>query len=374
MVASGERLDFTALEGPKLDKHSTGGVGDKTSLVIAPVVAACGGIVPMMSGRGLGHTGGTLDKLESIPGFRTRVDPPQLESILRRVGCAIVGQTARIAPADRTLYALRDVTATVESIPLIAASIMSKKIAEGLDALVLDVKTGGGAFMRREDAARDLAQRMVAIGTRAGVRTEALVTSMDAPLGRAVGNALEVAESLAVLRGEGPEDVEALSVELAARMIALGGLVADEATARAAARRAISSGAALERFRRMVEAQGGDPRVVDDPGRLPAAPARCVVAAPADGFLAAVDALAVGRVAAMLGAGRDTVADAVDPAVGVLTLARPGDRVGAGQPVLELHYRSDATIAAARDLAAAAIAVTDHPPAPGRLVRHRVAA
>jgi pyrimidine-nucleoside phosphorylase/thymidine phosphorylase len=374
MVASGERLDFRAVPGPRLDKHSTGGVGDKTSLVIAPVVAACGGVVPMMSGRGLGHTGGTLDKLEAIAGFRTSLDPPRIEEQLRRVGCAIVGQTSAIVPADRVLYGLRDVTATVDSVPLIVASIMSKKIAEGIDALVLDVKTGTGAFMREQVQAVALATRMVAIGTRAGVRTEALVTSMDVPLGRAVGNALEVAECVDVLQGRGPRDVEDLSVLIAARMLVLGGLAEDETAASAAARRAIASGTALERFRLMVEAQGGDPRVADDRSRLPAAPHRAVVPAPAAGFLASVDAEQVGRAGVALGAGRDTVADRIDPAVGVVLLAVPGDPVEKGQPVLELHYGSEAAFARARDLAAAAIVVTEHPPAASRLVRQRVTA
>ena len=372
MVASGERLDFSAIAGPKLDKHSTGGVGDKTSLVIAPLVAACGGVVPMMSGRGLGHTGGTLDKLESIPGFRTSLAPAEISAQLRRVGCAIVGQTATMVPADRTLYALRDVTATVDSVPLIAASIMSKKIAEGIDALVLDVKTGAGAFMREELDARRLAQRMVAIGGLAGVQTEALVTSMDAPLGRTVGNALEVAECVAVLRGQGPPDLEGLCLALCARMLVLGGLAPDEPSALARARQALVSGEALDRFRQMVEAQGGDPAVVDEPARLPMAPAREVVGAPAPGYLAGLDALLVGRAAVALGAGRDTMDDAIDPAVGIVLLAKPGEGLDAGQPVLEFHHRHQRGLEAARRLVAQAIRIVPDPPVFRPLIRFAV--
>src|SRR5947199_6489376 len=262
MVHSGVRLDLADIPGAKVDKHSTGGVGDKTSLILAPLVAACGVVVPMMSGRGLGHTGGTLDKVESIPGFRVGLGLDEFRATLRNVGCSLIGQTAEIAPADKVLYALRDVTATVESIPLISASIMSKKIAEGIDALVMDVKCGRGAFMKTRDDARRLAESLVANGRANGLRTEALLTAMDAPLGRAVGNALEVQECIDTLKGRGPADLEALSVELAARMVRLGGKAADAAGAEAKVREALTSGRALDVFRRMVERQGGDPRVV----------------------------------------------------------------------------------------------------------------
>ncbi len=372
MVASGERLDLSGLPGPSVDKHSTGGVGDKTSLVLAPLAAACGAIVPMMSGRGLGHTGGTLDKLEAIQGLRTSLTVAELRAQLARVGCAIVGQTDAIAPADRVLYALRDVTATVDSVPLIAASIMSKKLAEGVGALVLDVKTGTGAFMREEADARRLAGLMAAAGLEAGVRTEALITAMDAPLGRAVGNALEVAEAIAVLRGGGPADLVALCGDLAARMLWLAGLARDEAAAARQVQRALASGAALERFAAMIEAQGGDPRVVDRPETLPAAPGRDTIVAPRSGYLARVEATAAGTAAVLLGAGRNRAGDAVDPAVGLELLAVPGEAVTAGQPLLVLHYRDEASRERARAALAAGISVADVPPAPVRLVRHRL--
>src|SRR4051812_29757691 len=272
MVRSGVRLDLSDLPGVKVDKHSTGGVGDKLSLILAPLAAACGVVVPMMSGRGLGHTGGTLDKLESIPGFRVGLSLEEFRAALREVGCALIGQTAEIAPADRRLYALRDVTGTVESIPLISASIMSKKIAEGIGALVLDVKTGSGAFMKTLEDSRRLARSLVAIGNASGVRTEALITRMDAPLGREVGNASEVIESIETLKGNGPEDLEQLSVVLAARMLVLAGVSADQGAAEGCVRDSLASGAGVEAFRRIIERQGGDPRVVDDYSRLPRAP------------------------------------------------------------------------------------------------------
>lgn len=372
MADSGDRLDWSGLPGPTVDKHSTGGVGDKTSLVLAPVVAASGGMVPMMSGRGLGHTGGTLDKLEAIPGFRTQVTAPALRAQLERVGCAIVGQTEAIAPADRRLYALRDVTATVDAVPLIAASIMSKKIAEGVRSLVLDVKTGAGAFMREARDAAALARLMVAIGRRNGLATEALITSMDAPLGRTVGNALEVAESIAVLRGEGPSDLTELCEVLAARMLVMAGLATDEAAALEKVRQALRSGGALERFGRMVEAQGGDRRCVDDPARLPTAGGQDVLSAPRPGFLARLDAEAIGRAAVALGAGRDRADAGVDPGVGLELHARVGEAVREGQALLTLHYRTRPTLERARLLAQSAILIADAPPSPAPLVRHRL--
>jgi pyrimidine-nucleoside phosphorylase len=368
MVHSGVRVDLRDLPGVKVDKHSTGGVGDKTSLILAPVAAACGVPVPMMSGRGLGHTGGTLDKLESIPGFRVNLSLDEMKSALAKTGCAMIGQTAQIAPADKKLYALRDVTGTVESIPLISASIMSKKIAEGIDALVLDVKTGSGAFMKSEADSRRLAESLVAIGKASGVQTEAIITAMEAPLGRAVGNALEVIECLDVLKGGGPQDLVEVSVELAARMVVLGRVAGDLPAARDQVRRAIASGAGLDRFRQIIEVQGGDPKIVDDYGRLPHVPDRWRVPASRSGFVTAMNAELVGRASVVLGAGRDRVEDPVDPAVGIMVVAKPGDEVRAGDPVLEIHFRDSARLEAAKRLTDQAITIGDAPPVPGRLI------
>jgi pyrimidine-nucleoside phosphorylase len=368
MVHSGVRVDLRDIPGVKVDKHSTGGVGDKTSLILAPLAAACGVPVPMMSGRGLGHTGGTLDKLEAIPGFRVNLSLEEMKAALATVGCAMIGQTAQIAPADKKLYALRDVTGTVESIPLISASIMSKKIAEGIDALVLDVKTGSGAFMKTEADSRRLAESLVAIGNASGVKTEAIITAMESPLGHAVGNALEVIECLEVLKGRGPRDLIDVSVELTARMLVLGQVAPDLAAATQQVQRAIASGAGLERFRRIIEVQGGDPRVVDDYQRMPHVAGRHVVAASRAGFVTAVDAELVGRASVALGAGRDRVDEAVDPAVGIMVAAKPGDAVRAGAPVLELHYRDRARLEAAIRLTSQAITIGDEPPAPRRLI------
>ncbi len=362
MVHSGLRLDLSDIPGVKVDKHSTGGVGDKTSLVLAPLAAACGVPVPMMSGRGLGHTGGTLDKLESIPGFRVNLSLDEMRVALLRAGCVMIGQTAQIAPADRRLYALRDVTGTVESIPLISASIMSKKIAEGIDALVLDVKTGSGAFMKTESDSRRLAESLVAIGNASGVKSEAIITRMDSPLGCAVGNGLEVVECLEVLKGRGPTDLVDLSVELAARMLVLGGVAGNRSEAQQKVRGAIASGAGLERFRRIIEQQGGDPHVVDDYGRIAAAPERDVVIAPRQGFLAGLDAALVGRASVALGAGRDRVEDSIDHAAGITVVVKPGVELRAGDPVLELHYRDRARLGAAADLASRAIKIEDNQP------------
>jgi pyrimidine-nucleoside phosphorylase len=368
MVHSGIRVDLADVPGIKVDKHSTGGVGDKTSLVLAPLVAACGVAVPMMSGRGLGHTGGTLDKLESIPGFRVNLSIAEMKAALARAGCAMVGQTSQIAPADKTLYALRDVTGTVESIPLITASIMSKKIAEGIGALVLDVKTGSGAFMKTEADSRRLAESLVSVGNAAGVRTEAVITAMDAPLGRAVGNALEVAECIEVLKGGGPADVIEVTYELAARMLVLGRAAGHRDEGRQRARAAIASGAALERFRQIIEIQGGDSWVVDDPMRLPRAPERHLLTAHSAGYVARLDAELVGRACVALGAGRDQVDDPVDPAVGIIVSAKPGDAVRQGDVVLELHYRHARRLDVALLLATQAVTIRDEPPGPSPLV------
>jgi pyrimidine-nucleoside phosphorylase len=322
----------------------------------------------MMSGRGLGHTGGTLDKLESIPGFRVNLSLEEMRAALARAGCAMIGQTSQIAPADKELYALRDVTGTVESIPLITASIMSKKIAEGIDALVLDVKTGSGAFMKTEADSRRLAESLVSVGNASGVRTEAVITAMDSPLGRAVGNALEVVECIDVLQGRGPMDLIEVTLELAARMLVLGQAAGNRDEGRQRARATIASGAALERFQQIIEIQGGDPRVVDDPLRLPRAPDRHVLVAQRAGYVARVDAELVGRACVALGAGRDRVDDPVDPAVGIIVSAKPGDAVRHGDVVLELHYRFAARLDVALPFATQAVVICDEPPAAGPLV------
>ena len=357
MVRSGVRMEYPDIAATPVDKHSTGGVGDKTSLILAPLAAACGAFVPMMSGRGLGHTGGTLDKLEAIPGFRTALSLGELRAALSAVGCALVGQTSEIAPADRKLYALRDVTATVESIPLICASIMSKKIAEGIGGLVLDVKTGAGAFMKTPEDARRLAESLVSIGRASGVRTEALITSMDAPLGRMVGNSLEVIESVETLKGRGPADLEGLSVLLASRMLIAAGVQPDDASAEAAVRKALGSGAGLEKLRRIIEFQGGDPAIIDDYGRLPSAPDRQRVPAPRSGYVTALHAERIGRAAVALGAGRGKLDDVIDPGVGVEVLVPPGGRVTEGEPVLMVHHRGGRGLEHAAPLLAAAVQI-----------------
>jgi pyrimidine-nucleoside phosphorylase/thymidine phosphorylase len=337
MLRSGDVLDLSAVPGVKVDKHSTGGVGDKVSLPLAPLAAACGVKVPMVSGRGLGHTGGTLDKLEAIPGFRVDLPVERFAALVRDHGLGLVGQTARLAPADRKLYALRDVTATVESIPLIASSIMSKKLAEGIDALVLDVKVGRGAFMKTRADARRLAEALTAIGRGMGKRVTALLTAMDQPLGLAVGNALEVAESIELLRGGGPADLRALTVELTAEMLLLARLAPDLPAARRAVEAAIADGRGLAKLREITEAQGGDPACIDDPGRLPRAARVLPVPAPAAGVVEAIDAEAVGLAAMALGAGRARVEDRVDPAVGVVLCRKVGDPVEAGAPLCLVH-------------------------------------
>jgi pyrimidine-nucleoside phosphorylase/thymidine phosphorylase len=338
MLHSGTVIDLGDIPGPKVDKHSTGGVGDKTSLILAPVAAACGVTVPMVSGRGLGHTGGTLDKLESIPGFRIDLDLTAYRRIARECGLVLIGQTAEIAPADRVLYALRDATATVESIPLITASILSKKLAEGIDALVLDVKTGDGAFMARLDDARALAASMTSIGRELGKPVQALITSMDAPLGRTVGNALEVRESVECLRGRGPADLMEVSLELAAEMLVLGRVAANREQALERCRRSITDGSALERFQRVVAAQGGDPRVCDDPhGVLPRAAHVEPFRAAAAGFITGIRAWPVGQASMLLGAGRARVDSTIDPAAGIVFTRTVGDEVRAGDEIAEIH-------------------------------------
>jgi pyrimidine-nucleoside phosphorylase len=368
MADSGRRYDLADVTGVKVDKHSTGGVGDKTSLVLAPLAAACGVVVPMMSGRGLGHTGGTLDKLESIPGFRVHLSESEFKAALRTTGVGMTGQTADVAPADKKLYALRDVTGTVESIPLITASILSKKLAEGISGLVMDVKCGQGAFMKSRADAKTLADSLVRIGTANGLRVEALMTAMDAPLGRAVGNAIEVIECIETLKGHGPPDVEELSVRLAATMVRLAKLADDETRATAVVRAALSSGAGLDVFRKMVEQQGGDPRVVDDPSRLPLAPKTRLVPAPRSGYLTAVFAGTVGVAATVLGAGRDRAEDAVDAGVGIAVRAKPGQQIRAGDPIFEVRYRDGWKLDNALALLEQAYAVGDASPPAAPLV------
>ena len=368
MARSGTRLDLSRIPGRKIDKHSTGGVGDKTSLILAPLAAACGVIVPMMSGRGLGHTGGTLDKLEAIPGFRVDLSPAEVLDALEANGLVIVGQTRDIAPADRRLYRLRDVTATVESIPLITASIMSKKLAEGIDGLVLDVKVGRGAFMKTDDEARRLAVAMVSAGRLAKVDTEAMLTRMDAPLGRAVGNALEVIESIETLKGQGPADLTELSVLFATRLVWLSGRAATVEDADRQVRDALVSGAGLDRFGRMVERQGGDRRVVDDPSRLEVATGRAFVRAQRSGYLTGLDALLIGRAAAALGAGRATAEDRVDAGVGIKVVAPLGMLVRAGDPIVELFHRDGRGLADGLSLANQAVELGGAPPVPLPLV------
>jgi pyrimidine-nucleoside phosphorylase len=359
MVRSGIRVEYPGLPGIPVDKHSTGGVGDKTSIVLAPLAAACGAYVPMMSGRGLGHTGGTLDKLESIPGFRTALSLEELRRAVETIGCALIGQTSAIAPADKRLYALRDVTATVESIPLISASIMSKKIAEGIGGLVLDVKAGRGAFMKTEEDARHLAESLVSIGEAAGVRTEALLTNMDVPLGRAVGNALEIIECVETLKGNGPKDVEALSVELAARMLVVSGVEHDAARAESRVRAAIADGSGLAKLKQIVENQGGDPGALDDYSRMASAPDRDRITAARDGVVVTIEAELVGRAAVVLGAGRDRLDAQIDPGVGLIIPVSPGSHVRAGEPVIEIHHRGGRGLEEARRLLAEAIEIAD---------------
>ena len=374
MIRSGKVVDLSHIPGLKVDKHSTGGVGDKTSLILAPIAAAAGVPVPMVSGRGLGHTGGTLDKLESIPGFRVDLDLARYQEVLAACGLVMIGQTAEIAPADKFLYALRDTTATVESIPLIAASIMSKKLAEGIDGLVLDVKTGGGAFMERLDDSRALAEAMCAIGAGLGKQMVALITRMDQPLGCAVGNAVEVAESLECLKGGGPDDLMSLSIDLAAEMVVLGGRADSLEKARAICKQTIADGRALERFRRLVEEQGGDPRAVDDPALLPAPRRKVVLNAPESGFVRFLAARPVGHATMLLGAGRARMDSTVDHAVGVILHKKVGDSVGVDEPLCTLLVNDESRLPEAVKLILGAYTIAAEPSAPQPLVIERIAA
>src|SRR5580693_2228491 len=371
MLRSGEVLDLSGIATKKVDKHSTGGVGDKTSLVLAPLAAVAGVTVPMISGRGLGHTGGTLDKLETIPGFHVNLSVAEFRRVLEVCGCAMIGQTAEIAPADRKLYALRDVTGTVESPYLICASIMSKKLAEGIDALVLDVKTGSGAFMKSESDATFLAELMVETGERMGKHVVALITDMDQPLGMMIGNALEVVEVVEVLRGAGPDDLRELCLELAGWMLHLGGVSKTVAEGKQQSAKLISSGHALARFRQMVELQGGDPRAIDDPKKLPQALHTMIVSSPKKGYLTSLQCEQVGTACVILGGGRERKEDAVDPAVGIVLHKKVGERVAAGEAIATIYYNGEARAERARQLIEASCVVADAPPAKRPLI-HRV--
>jgi pyrimidine-nucleoside phosphorylase len=338
MLDSGEVVDLSDIPGVKVDKHSTGGVGDKVSLCLAPLVAACGVVVPMISGRGLGHTGGTLDKLQSIPGFRVDLSVAEYRKLVREVGACLIGQTSSLVPADRKLYALRDTTATVESIPLIASSIMSKKLAEGIDALVLDVKVGAGAFMKTLEDARTLARTMIGIGGQMGRKLTALITDMEQPLGQTVGNALELIEAVAVLRSQGPPDLTELTFALGTEMLLLAKRARSEQDARKQLEEAVESGAARTKLKEIVRGQGGDPAFVDNPSVLPSARSVWDLPSPASGFVQGIDAEAVGLAAMALGAGRERVDSQIDPAVGITLFRKRGDAVSLGQPLARIHY------------------------------------
>ena len=373
IVDSGVSVDFSSLGRPTVGKHSTGGVGDKTSLIVAPLVASCGVFVPMISGRGLGHTGGTLDKLESIPGFNVRLSLDEFKQKVRQIGCALIGQTADLAPADRKLYALRDVTATVESIPLIVASIISKKVAEGTDGLVLDVKTGSGAFMKTREDAAALARSLVQTGRLLGKRITALITNMNEPLGHAVGNSVEVAESVEVLKGGGPNDLRELSFALAAEMLLLAGYSQNLADAHQALSQRIISGDALEKFREIIAAQGGDPAVVDDDSRLPAASHRYEVKSSRKGFVQSVQAEQVGRAAVLLGAGRETVDSGVDHAAAIWVRKKSGEEVLQNEPLCTLEFNDGKWLQEAVVLAQSAFALGDRRVKAEELILERIA-
>ena len=374
MIASGDRLDLSHLGRPRVDKHSTGGVGDKVSLVLAPLVASLGVAVPMMSGRSLGHTGGTLDKLESIPGFRTDLSLSDARAQLEAIGCALIGQTPEIAPADRKLYALRDATATIESIPLMAASIMSKKLAEDLTGLVLDMKRGSGAFLPELERVLELADVMIKLASDRGCACVALVTAMDRPLGRACGNALEVEEAVAALKGEGPPDLMSVTYALGAEMLVLAGVARDTDAARRELEKSIGTGRAAEKFQQIIEAQGGNPGVVDDPAVLPQAAECELFTAPRRGFVARIDPKVIGRAIVEMGGGRTRVEDVVDPSVGFVVTARPGDWVEAGEPLATIFSRDRAGISIGRQGLRGALVIADEAEPPLPLVSHRVTA
>jgi pyrimidine-nucleoside phosphorylase len=362
IVRTGETVDLSSIPGVKVDKHSTGGVGDKTTLIVAPLAAACGVIVPKVTGRALGHTGGTLDKLESIPGLRTDLSLDEFRTQLREIGVAFIGQSAKVAPADGKLYSLRDVTATVESIPLIASSIMSKKLTLGSDALVLDVKVGAGAFMKRQTDARKLAQMMVGIGRRVDRRVQALITDMNQPLGYAVGNAVEVMEVSQVLHNEGPDDLKRLSLELAARMVFLAKLVPTLDDAREMVLQKLADGSAFRKFRDVVTAQGGDPKSLDKFELLPNATGMREISSPRAGYVTAIDAEDIGSASGLMGAGRDKKEDKIDPAVGVILEAKIGDKVEAGSVLCRLYYTKEEGVDEAADMVEDAFRISNQKP------------
>jgi pyrimidine-nucleoside phosphorylase len=362
MLQSGESVDLSSIPGVKVDKHSTGGVGDKTSFIVAPLAAAAGVVVPMMSGRALGHTGGTLDKLEAIPGFRTNLSADEFRTQLGELGLAFIGQTEQLAPADRKLYALRDVTATVESIPLISSSIMSKKLAEGIDALVLDVKVGSGAFMKKQVDARRLAQTMVGIGRRMDKKVQALITDMNQPLGYAVGNALEIMEASQTLQNAGPADLTKLSLELAARMIFLGKKAPSLDEARRTAEKHLVDGSAYALFKKVVAAQGGNPQALDKFELLPNATGMREVTSPRAGYVAAIDAEDIGTASNMIGAGRDRKEDSIDPAVGIILEVKSGEKVDAGSVLCRLYYTKEDRVEEAAEMVEDAFRVSTQKP------------
>jgi pyrimidine-nucleoside phosphorylase len=372
MLHSGEVLDLSDLPGKKVDKHSTGGIGDKTSLILAPIVAAGGLTVPMISGRGLGHTGGTLDKLESIPGFNVNLSLDQFRSVLRECGMGLIGQTAEIAPADKKIYALRDATSTVESIGLICASIMSKKLAEGIDALVLDVKTGSGAFMKREEDAVRLAEIMVDTGKRMGKKVVALITDMDQPLGRAAGHSSEIIECIDVLNGRGPADLRDLSIELSAWMFYLGDRTKSLEEGRRLAQTMIANGHAREKFKQGIKLQGGDERVIDEPQRLPQARSRVDVVSESDGYITGTNCEHFGTALAMLGGGREKKEDAIDPAVALTFHKRIGDHIKKGEPLATIHYNAEARLAEAKSMIAATYKIAEEAPGEKPALIHRI--
>ena len=368
IMNSGEVMSFPEISGPKVDKHSTGGVGDKVSLILAPLAAVCGVYVPMISGRGLGHTGGTLDKLQSIAGFRIDLSTEEFRKQLARLGVALIGQTANFTPADKKLYALRDVTGTVESIPLICASIMSKKLAEGIDSLVLDVKCGKGAFMKKFAMARELAVNMVNIGKNVKRPTVSLITNMDQPLGRMVGNSLEMIESFDCLKNEGAKDLKDITIELTAQMILLAGIKEDIQQARQLVTSKLASGEALEKMKQIIEAQGGNPRVADDYSLLPQAHYTMNLLAKQSGYVHEVHALKVGVAAMELGAGRKSIEDKINPAVGITNLAKIGENITVGEPLCQLHYDSESEKAEALKLLQDAFTISADKPEPAPLV------
>jgi pyrimidine-nucleoside phosphorylase len=373
MLESGDRLDFEGLGRPRVDKHSTGGVGDKVSLVLAPMVASCGVAIPMMSGRGLGHTGGTLDKLESIPGFRTALTLSEAKGQIERIGCAMLGQTPEIAPADKRLYALRDVTGTVESTPLIAASIMSKKLAEGLNGLVLDVKTGSGAFLPAQAQALDLARTMIGLGHSRGCPTVALLTAMDRPLGHACGNALEVEEAIEALRGSGPADLMEVTYALGVEMLLLVGAAGDRVGARQKLEESVKSGRALQTMSSIIEAQGGNPGVLDNPELLPQAREVEVFRAPRDGVVARIEPRRIGQAILELGGGRRTIEEQIDPTVGFVIPIKPGDSVRVGEPLVSVFARDRSGIEVGIEALREAVLIGDEGTLTS-LVTHRVTA